>query len=619
MDAYHNVHGGEFIASTQVPFELAAHAEAGGEFRAHHCEFERTILNSHVGQKVGFPHTEISQWVCTAAKVAAHALPRALGDACRETFAAHQKDEEGRIAMLQVTKPRKPSKDIPEPRWTPYNTPERFAQLYQYCVDDVRAERALDQVVLDLTAREAQIFRFDQKINDRGVRLDMTGVHNAIDVRDAYKKRLREEGKSICGFSPTQTVKLAEWIRDPEGGGFPKLENLQALTITETLQRDDLLDDTRRMLEIRQIHEMKAVSKLDSMLRSVMEDDRLRGMFMYHGAATGRWSGVLVQLQNLYRTVIEDPETAVEACKIRDLDWLIALYEDNPMRVLASMVRSLIVAGTGKDLICVDYAQIEGRVVAWLADEERKLEIFRSHGMVYEDTGAQLFGLPTDLDFLKTLKAEHPDARFAGKTCELAFGYQGGPKSAQRTARREGVELDDATAEKFKGDWRDNNKSIVNMWYALEDHAQEAVAHPGKTVQTNRLYFCYLGEFLYMRLPGGRRLAYYKPELDKSGKVTYLGIDTNTRQWKRVSTFGGRLTENAAAGIARDILTRGMDKLEGAGYQVIGHVHDEAITEVSMGFGSVDEAVELMCDVASWTEDLPINAAGFRAKRYRKD
>jgi DNA polymerase len=619
MDAYHNERGGEFLASTQVPFELAAHAIEGGVFRAHNAEFERTILNAMPGWEVGFPHTEIHQWVCSAAKVAAHALPRSLVDACKAVDAEHQKNEEYRSYMLQVTKPRKPSKDIPELRWTPHNTPDRFACVYEYCADDVRAERSLDKTVPDLPPHEQQIFRMDQRINDRGVMIDIPGVHNAIAVRDAYKVRLREEGKSICGLSPTQTDKLSKWIRDPEGGAFPLLENLQALTITETLKRDDLLDETRRMLEIRQIHEMKAVSKFDSMLRAVCHDDRLYGMFLYHGASTGRWAGLIVQLHNLFRTVIEDPELAVEAIEIRDLDWILTLYRDNPMRVLASLVRSLLIAAPGKDLICIDYKQIEGRIVAWLANELRKLEIFRSHGLIYEDTGAQLFNMPTDLAFLKTMKSMHAAARFAGKTTELAFGYQGGAGSAQRTARREGVDLDDATAEQFKWDWREQNASIVDMWYALEEHARAAVVYRGQTFKTNKLYFKVIGDFLYMRLPSGRRLAYYKPEIADDQQVTYMGINTFTRQWERVHTFGGRLTENAAGGIARDVLVRGIENLEGADYPVIGHVHDEAIAEVDEGFGSVDEASELMCDQHDWTEGLPIDAAGFRAKRYRKD
>ena len=362
---------------------------------------------------------------------------------------------------------------------------------------------------------------------------------------------------------------------------------------------------------------MKAVAKFDSALRAVNFDGRLRGMFTYYGANTGRWAGTIVQLQNLFRPVIDDPETAVQAMG-GGLEWLELLYKENPMRVLASTVRSYLTAGPGKELIVADFSSIEGRVIAWFAGQLDKLEMFRDHGMAYEYTGAKVYGLPfDDVEFLKRMKKEYPDERFAGKTSELALGFQGGHIALQKMARKEGIELDDDFATQLKWDWRDANEMIVELWYNLENNAIAAVENRGQTYKTNNLHFQVVGNWLYMRLPSGRRLAYYKPRV-VDGELTYMGVDTYTRQWKRVKTYGGRLTENAVQAYARDLLVVAMMNLEKAGYTVIGHVHDEAICEVDEGFGSLEEAYELMCDLPDHAAGLPVQADGWRGHRYRK-
>lgn len=618
MHAHHDEIGGEFICGAQVPFELVAHAEEGGDFRAHNSEFERTMLNGPPGKAIGFPKTTIEQWTCTAAKVAVHGLPRALGNAAKALQSTHLKDEDGRMSMMQVIKARKPSKDNPEDRWTPLNSPRRFIDLYQYCVDDVLAEREIDSMVPELTPQERKVYLLDQVINARGILMDLEGTANAKVLRDEYKKVLRDKCKEISGFNPSQTGKLGEWIRKR----YP-LQNLQEHTMRKALKDPDMPKDIRDVVRCRRLHELKAVSKLDAIERMVCADACLYGMFLYYGAGTGRWSSLGVQLQNLARPVISDAYVALEACALRDLDWLHILYDKNPMYVLSSIVRSLLIARPGYEFLCLDYSSIEGRITAWLAGQLDKLEIFRSHGMVYEYTGAKMNGLPIDdLEFLKTMKAEYPSERFMGKTCELALGFQGGWKALLKAALREDIELDPDEADQTKLEWRAANPMIEQLWYSLEEYAIAAVQYPGKVFKTNKVAFGISPQrqdWLYMRLPSGRRLAYYKPALDEEGKLTYLGVDTYTRQWTRVKTFGGRLTENAVQATARDVMVSGMFKLEDAGYPIVGTVHDEIIMEPQMNFGSVEEAVELMCEIPDWAEGLPVAADGFRAKRYRKD
>lgn len=614
MHAHHEEIGGEFVHGSQVPFELTTHAMDGGDFRAHNSEFERTMLNGLPGQSIGFPITTMDQWTCTAAKAAVHGLPRALGKLAVAINSTHQKDEAGRMLMMQIIKTRIPSKAHPEDRWTPENAPEKYIGLYQYCIDDVETERAIDDMIPDLSKHERQVYLMDQRINARGIEVDLEGTANAKFLRDEYKKLLKDKCTEISGFSPSQTGKLGEWIRQR----YP-LQNLQEPTMKKALADPDIPTEVKAVVKCRRLHELKAVAKFDSIEAMTCEDSRLYGMFLYYGAGTGRWSSLGVQLQNLVRPVISDPYTALDAISARDVQWLRTLYQTNPMYVLSSIVRSLLVATEGHELLCLDYSSIEGRVTAWLAGQEDKLEIFRTHGKVYEYTGAKMYRLPLDIEFLMTMKQTHPDERFAGKTGELALGFQGGAKAFKKMAARSDIEIDDDRAETIKREWREANPKIVQMWYALEEYAIAAVTYPDKLFRTNNILFGVRGDWLYMKLPSSRKLAYYKPELDAEGKLTYLGVDTYTRQWCRVKTYGGRLTENAVQATARDVMVAGMENLEARDYRIVGTVHDEIIMEVPEGFGSIGRAAELMCHIPDWADGLPVDADGFRAKRYRKD
>jgi len=618
MEWFHIERGGDFYHGSEIPQCIVdAGADESVEWGAHNAQFERVVLTARAGKRIRFPEIPIERWVCTAAKAAAHSLPRDLFSCAKAIPGGHLKSEEGRMAMLQLCKPRKPTKKIPEDRWTVYNAPEKYIALYQYCVDDVYAERGVDDYLPDLSPKERQVWNLDQKINDRGVMVDLEYVGYVEELLEEYKGVLERDSFELCGFNISQTAKVAEWIRD-SGYNIP---NLQAETMRDALKDPELTSKpVKKLIKMRALHSMKAPSKYQAMSRAVcLLDDRLRGMFLYHAAGTGRWSSLIVQLQNLFRPVIPDPELAIEAYKQLSLDWIRTLYSEDPMRIFASTVRGMLIAKPGYDLLCQDYSSIEGRITAWLAGQEDKLEIFRTHGKVYEYTGAKMYNLPLDLVFLMTMKQTHPDERFVGKTGELALGFQGGGKAFVKMAGNYGVDIDLDRGEEIKTDWRRDNPMIVRMWYAIEEAAIAAVANPGKMYKTNKLYFKVKGDFLYMRLPSGRRLAYYKPEIDHNDKLTHLGVDTYTRRWGRWPTYGGKLTENAVQGTARDIMVHGMFNLEAAGYPIIGTVHDEIMMETPIGFGSLHESAELMCDLPDWAEGLPITAGGFRAHRYKKD
>lgn len=616
--------GGEFVASRKMPLALAQHAGEGGQFRAFSAQFESTMLNGLPGQKIGFPKTMNDQWVCVMAKSCAHGLPAALEHVADALQTQHRKNKIGRMDMLKLAKPRKngefrdPESQLPVSYWSWESAIEEYIRMFQYCVDDVETERCVDDILPDLPPAELRLWQFDRRVNQRGIAIDRKALADVQYLVAEYKAILKQKCMEVCDIEPSKTAQLADWIR---AHGFD-IENMQAPTIRDALARKDLEPTVRKVLHIRSLYAMAAVSKYKALERATCADGRLRGMFVYHKAATGRWASQIVQLQNLYRGKYSDTETLVGAFAHRDLHWLRVLYDSNPMILFATGVRGMFIAGEGKQLAAMDFGQVEARCVAWMADQKDKLQIFRTHGMIYEFTGAKIHRLPLELKALKSMKVEHPQARFDGKVTELACGYQGGKNAVMRMARQQGTEMDADFAEELKNEWREANPKIVSMWYKLQEHAMAAVANPGGVYKTNKVAFCKQGDFLYMRLPSGRKLAYYLPEI-RQGKMgeqlTYMGVDTDTREWRRIATYGGRLLQNAAEGICRDLLARGMMRLEKAGYPVVMHVHDEAVTEIDQDKGSLEEMRQIMCDLPDWAEDFPIHADGFMAKRYRKE
>jgi hypothetical protein len=315
------------------------------------------------------------------------------------------------MAMLQLSKPRKGK----ETRYTWENALERFVELCVYCADDVLAERDLDHQLPDLSRRERRVWELDQAINDRGVAVDLVAIDNARALIDEYKLRLAFQCELETGFAPTQRDKIAEWVR---GNGYPQLPDLQKETVAQAVHDPRCPIDVADILKLYSTYNAKAVTKYDTIVDAVCSDGRLRGMFLYHGAGTGRWASRIVQLQNLFRPVIEDCDTAIEAMVYRDLDWLIDLYpETDPLKVLASCIRGMLVPGEGKVLQSLDYAAIESRVNAWLWGEEWKLKAFREFDA---GTGPDLYKLAYARAFRKAEPEVTKHERQLGKVMELA-------------------------------------------------------------------------------------------------------------------------------------------------------------------------------------------------------
>lgn len=673
---------GSIHLGPSVPADLVSHIDeavngrpqSGGEVRAHNAAFERVVLNGAAGRKLGVPRLVIPQMVCTAAKSRAHGLPGALGDVAA-ALGTHAKDDTARNTMLQLSKPRKPTKDDPSTRWTPANAAEKFVILYAYCVDDVKAERGVDNYVPDLIPSEQKIWQLDQRINDRGIAIDLKMVEDVQFLINEYKVELEK----LClewtadwlgegGLKPTQREKISDWIA---AHGYP-MADMQAESVLQALVDPKCPEEVRRLLKLYSTYGMKAVSKFARVPLAVCADGRIRGSFMYYGAGPGRWSSQILQFHNMMRPVIKDVDFAIDMIKSRDLSDIKFWWPNtDPMKVFASCTRGMVVAPKGQVLQALDFAGVESRWVAWIYDELWELEAFRrADRKEGPDNYRVQYGALFDM------RAEDVDAeqRQLGKVVVLAFSFEGGanacvtacetyhidlealaqaalpslPEKARESAewmwinwelkhgRPTGLPHHQYIAcEGLKQLWRAAHPATVKGWQDTADAAKLAVLNPGKVyaIPNKRIMFKIDRDWLCMRLPSGRKIWYFKPEVHLDGKVvpagteiedlktvnlTYMGTDTKTRRWMRVSTYGGKLTQNGAEGGCSDLLRNGMVLLEEAGYDLTMTVHDEGTMEIDEDFGSLEEATKLFTRKPSWAGDLPLAADGFREPRYKK-
>ena len=561
--------------SGPLPEELCEHVRNGGEIRAHNAQFERVVLNGTAGKKAGFPEIRIEQTVCTAAKMSAAGLPRSLEMAAK-ALKTPLKAEGGRIEMLQLSQPRKPTKADPSVRWTLQNAPEKFEALYTYNIQDVIAERGIDNAVPDLIASEKEVYHLDQRINQRGIAVDLKAVKDILFVVDRYKEFLAAECQRITedwkgdGLNPTQREKISDWIR---ANGWPQLADMQAETVKALVKRPEVPECVKQLLRIYSTYNAKSVSKLTAILDAVCSDGRLRGMFLFLGAGTGRWSSMIVQLQNLMRPLIDDPEIALQAFGSRDLDFVRMMYPDvDVMKVAGSCIRAVLVAAPGKTFVFPDYVGVETRINSWFWKEEDYLEKFRAQDAGtgpdgYKVAYCEIF--QEDIDALDWKSAEGKIKRQIGKVLCLAFGYEGGvsagltmvdtygvdlqlmadrllpvlPQDARDHAewmwqhhRKEGVTHDQSIAlDGAKYLWRKKHPRTKQGWVDLKTAAGLACEFPGKAFLAGRMAFKvieYKGRsWLHMRLPSGRDIKYYAP--------SWIEPKTIVRPRKLENGYGG--------------------------------------------------------------------------------
>jgi DNA polymerase len=634
-----------------LPFPQAIinHAATNGLFEAHNVQFERAIWKYVIEPAYGVPVPK--KWVDSMAVCAYRGLPLKLEKVGKALNLSIQKDQRGKYLLQTLSVPKWGTKSDPDRIYR--EDLDLMEELYDYCIQDVDTERQLSKTVGDLPTSEHRLWILDQIINQRGVKIHIEAVNAAIKIVSAVEAGLNEELAALTDnqvTSVTQRDRLLSWLRSR---GLTHLDNIKKDTITDFLSPlvnkfiDDVDPDAIRVMRIRQILAKSSVGKLSKMLETVsIFDDRIRGMLQYHGAGTGRWAGRGAQPHNLPRGSLEDycdrlgldgPEcmellisTILGAHKnIQDAIGDIEFLFGDVMEAIVTAIRGMFIAEDDKCFMVSDFAAIEAVVLAWLAGETWKLEAFEkiNRGEKYEGAD-DIYCATASKIFQRTIsKKENKTERQVGKTCELAFGYQGAIGAWRNFDRSD--KYTDEEVDTFKTQWRSRHPATVRLWYGLQEVAIKTV-RTGNPHRHGRIVFAIekdvAGTWLVCILPNGRKIWYYEPvveEVFKYGKMrdelSYMGRDNKRGgTWGRVRSYGGMLTENVVQAISRDLMAEAMIRVENAGYPIILTVHDEIIAEVLKLFGSLEEFEGLMSIVPPWAEGCPVGVAGEVVTRYMK-
>jgi DNA polymerase len=584
--------------------EVDAHLEdwimAGGLLSAWNANFERTIWNEIMVGRYQWPRTGIKQWRCTMAQASAMGLPRSLGQAAAVLGVEEQKDKTGAALMLRMARPRKVNADG---SYTWWNTKDKLDALVAYCRQDVRTELSVAEILHAMPDSERRLYQLDQRINDRGVGLDVDLVHRVKELANNASLEIDAEIQRLTKGqvkAATNAMDLTAWLN---AHGI-RAKSVDKQTVGRLLSFDRLHPVIREVLKLRQNGAKSSTAKYDAMLHAVNADGRMRGLLVYHGAATGRWSGKLVQPQNFPRPQKKQDELDEIIAKLKAGE---DVSEHGAGTVLASdLLRSMLVAGDGHRLMFADYSAIEARVLAWVAGQSDLVETFRKGGDVYKEMASAIYNVSVD--------SVTDGQRQVGKMAILGCGYgMGGKRFAEQCATM-GIRVDEDEAKRIVAVYREKNNRIAQYWRDVENDFVEMVKDAGRVGSVK------------LPLPSGRLLTYHNPRIIQ--RETPWGamrdtaqvdtLNSVTRQWTSQIIWGGLLTENVVQATARDMMATAMMALELKGYNVILSVHDEIICEVPDDFGSLDEMIDIMTQVPAWAEGCPINAEGKEGKRYRK-
>lgn len=588
---------------------------------AYNAQFERVCLSKYLGHWLD-PH----QWRCTMVMAASLTLPGRLADVAVALGTTEKKMEEGKDLIRYFSVPCKPTKaNGGRTRNRPSDAPEKWAVYKQYNAQDVETERAIRKALekYPLPEQEWAYYALDQQINDRGVRVDKQLVKNAIAADAVFAQAAYQRAKELTGLeNPGSVMQLHGWLRERgvQLSTLLKKEVQRKLAeMDEDAQPDAQADEAaREMLRLRLEMSRSSIKKYEAMARCVCKDGRIHGMFRFYGASrTGRFASQIVNLQNLRRNDMEDLALARSLlCEGRaeELSMLYASAAD----VLSELVRTALIARKGCRFIVADFSAIEARVLAWLAGEEWRLKVFEEGGDIYCASASQMFHVPVEKHGV------NGHLRQKGKISELALGYGGSIGALQAMGSRE-MNIPDEELKPLVDGWRKANPRIVQFWRSVGDAAMKAVRER-TTVRAGKVTFCCKDGVLFAKLPSGRTLAYIAPRLETgrfgSAVITYQSYDKTekaadeeeeapvTRRWQREETYGPKIVENLTQAIARDLLCAAMMNLEAAGYRICMHIHDEAVIEMPIGQGSLEEACRLMAIAPVWAEGLPLRADG---------
>ena len=593
------IHIVDLVRGEELPDEITEAIKSDTVIKtAFNAQFERVCLSKHLGILL-----DPSSWYCTAVQAAELSLPSSLADVGAALGLERQKMTEGKELIKYFCVSCKPTKSNGgRTRNMPKDAPEKWALFKEYCKRDVDVERQIAKKLemYPISESEHRLYVLDQRINDRGVLVDLSLAQQAIKINSIQTAVATEQAYTLTGLeNPNSVAQLKDWLI--ENG--VEIDSLSKKAVAALADETD--GDIQEMLHLRLLMSKTSVKKYEAVMRSVCKDNRVRGMMRFCGASrTGRWSGNILQPQNLPQNHLPDLTLARDIVKDGDFEMLDMTFGNVP-NVLSELIRTVLIPKQNHRFIVADFSAIEARVLSWLAGEQWRLDTFRNGGDIYCASASQMFRVPVEKHGV------NGHLRQKGKISELACGY-GGSVGALKNMGAVEMGVPEDELQGLINDWRNANPHIVKLWTEVGNTAMKAIKE--KTiVSLGKLVFMYERGILFIRLPSGRRLSYIKPRIGTNrfggDSITYMGVSAS-KKWERLETFGGKLVENIVQAIARDLLASAMMNVANAGYDIVFHVHDEAVIEMPIGQGSLEEACRLMAIAPDWAERLPLRADG---------
>ena len=599
----------DLTAGEGIPADvLAALTDPAVSKWAFNAQFERVCLSRYLGCPVG-QYLDPDSWYCTMAWSATLGLPLSLEGAGAVLGLEKQKLKEGKDLVRYFCTPAK-ARDGSAFRRLPTDAPEKWAAFKAYNLRDVETEMSIQQKLsrFPVSQEEWENYHLDQRINDRGILLDRTLVVQAIRCDERFKRTHLEQARSVTGLeNPNSPAQLKAWLAEKG----VEAESLSKASVLELLSHAE--GEVELALSLRQELAKSSVKKYTAMESVVCPDDRARGLIQFYGAnRTGRFAGRLIQVQNLPQNHLPDLKQARTLVRDGSFDAVELLYDSVPL-VLSELIRTAFIPKPGCRFFVADFSAIEARVIAWIAGEQWRQEVFAQGGDIYCASASQMFHVPV------VKHGVNGHLRQKGKIAELALGY-GGSVGALKAMGALNYGLTEEELKPLVDAWRQSNPSIVKFWWDV-DRAAAACVRDRVPAETHGIRFFYQSGMMFIVLPSGRKLVYVKPKMGVnrygSESVTYEGVGEQ-KKWLRLESYGPKFVENIVQATARDILVEAMRRLEAVGYPIVMHVHDEAVIEAPADT-SLDDICAIMGQTPSWAEGLLLRADGYVCDFYQKD
>jgi len=574
---------------------------------AFNAAFERICLSRHLDIPLSS-----KGWQCTAVQSAMLALPLSLEGVGAALGLSKQKMSEGKELIRYFSIPCKPTKlNGGRTRNLPEHSPNKWSLFKTYCIRDVDVERQIRKKLnkYPIPESERELYLLDQSINDRGVLVDKELVAHAVECNLQYKNAVTKRAYELTGLeNPNSVAQIKNWLSEQ---GL-ETESLDKKSVKGLLSETD--GEIFEVLKLRLLMSKTSIKKYEAIERSVCSDGRVHGLLQFYGAnRTGRWAGRLVQVQNLPQNHLPDLSLARDLVKKRWYEEVEMLFDSTP-GVLSELIRTAFIPKPGSRFIVADFSAIEARVLSWISGEAWRMEVFSTHGKIYEASASAMFGVPIE----EITKGS--SLRQKGKIAELALGY-GGAVGALTSMGALDMGLTEEELPQLVRQWRTANPHITKFWWDVDAAAMTALREKIET-RVGRVAFHYESGLLLITLPSGRMLSYVKPRiaLNKFGRegITYEGIGEN-KKWLRIDTYGPKLTENIVQAVSRDLLALAMLRLQKAGFEIVMHIHDEVVLEVPYGVTNVEEVCSIMAEAPEWTDGLLLRADGYECDFYKKD